>query len=405
MGGRRSSIPETLFDSFSPRLSRLELRNCNINWTSLLLKGLKHLEILKPSANARPELAVWLAALDEMPQLTSLTLHSASPTAPTFLFDVKRTVTLPSLTRLDIFASPGECALALAHLDLPALTWLCLTAFSFHPLIKSAMQKFLPFIVRHAHGPQDTQPLQSVLIRSEEQRIDILAWTVPNIGVEVHELPTLLTATPPTRVALSFRSGAWLSSEKRLENLDVVMAHLPLDGLVMLAAHNLSSSQYEQGLETRYFWRHRSPRWPLLQCVRLAPGGASGFIRMMLEDNWGRDKPLLPSLTQLVMVDFSLYSLSLLPLRDALMKRVKEGVPVKVLDLRMCRPHPNDRTEDWLQSLSEIVVDVLRPEQTSEAREQMESMWNIVAHGPFVDNDDSSEGYRSATGDDENDEE
>jgi hypothetical protein len=63
-----------------------------------------------------------------MPQLKTLTLHSASPIAPPFPFDVERTVTLPSLTRLDILASPGDCALALAHLDLPALTWLCLTA-------------------------------------------------------------------------------------------------------------------------------------------------------------------------------------------------------------------------------------------------------------------------------------
>ena len=92
------SIPDTLFDGSTPRLSWLKLRKCNISWGSPLLKGLKHLEIITPSTNARPNLAVWLDALHEMPQLETLTLHSASPIAPPFPFDIVRTVTLPSLT-------------------------------------------------------------------------------------------------------------------------------------------------------------------------------------------------------------------------------------------------------------------------------------------------------------------
>jgi hypothetical protein len=147
----------TLFDGFTPRLSRLELRNCGISWRSKLLKGLKYLKICNPSATPRPELAVWLAALDEMPQLTTLTLRWASPIAPPFPFVVRHTVTLPSLTSLDIYASLEDCALALAHLDLPALTSLCLTAFSVHLPIKSDVQQLLPFIVRDM--PMDRRTL------------------------------------------------------------------------------------------------------------------------------------------------------------------------------------------------------------------------------------------------------
>ena len=213
-------------------------------------------------------------------------------------------------------------------------------------MIESDVQRLLLFIVRHVHGPQDTQPLQSVLVRSREHHADILAWPVPNIDADRHGLPTLLTEMPPARVALSFRSDDCLNPDNRLEILDMVMARLPLDGLVMLAAHDLSGSRYEHNLNTHDFWHHLSPMWPLLQCVRLAPATADGFVRMLLEDNGGRHgRTLLPSLTQLIMVDFSLYSLSLLPLRDALMKRVKEGVPVKMLDLRMCRSHPDNRAE------------------------------------------------------------
>ena len=159
----RPSIPGTLFDGSAPSLSNLELCNCNISWRSPLLKGLKHLTILLPSKHSRPELAVWLSALDEMPQLTTLTLHLASPISPSFPFHVERTVTLPSLTRLSLVASPEDCALALAHLDLPALTSLSLTV---KLVYTSDVEKLLPFVLPHAHGPQDTLPLQCVLIRS-----------------------------------------------------------------------------------------------------------------------------------------------------------------------------------------------------------------------------------------------
>ena len=162
-----------------------------------------------------PELAIWLDGLGEMPQLATLTLHAASPSAPSFPIDVERTVTLLSLTRLDILASPVDFALALAHLDLPALTSLCLTAFSLHLATSGDdVEKLLPYIVRHVHGPQDTQPLQSVLFHTENNLIDVLAWPVPDIDVVVHDPPTLLAATLPTRVALAFRNDDGFRPEK-----------------------------------------------------------------------------------------------------------------------------------------------------------------------------------------------
>src|SRR6266702_792197 len=80
-----------------PRLSCLMLRNCDISWKSPLLKGLRHLDIRTPSAGRRPGLSVWLDVLDEMPELKTLTLHSATPVVPhgaSFPSDVERTVTL-----------------------------------------------------------------------------------------------------------------------------------------------------------------------------------------------------------------------------------------------------------------------------------------------------------------------
>jgi hypothetical protein len=396
MDNDRSYIPDTLFDSSTPRLSYLELCNCNISWRSPLFKRLKNLKIFTPSVNARPGLAVWLSALDEMPQLTTLTLHLASPIAPPFPFHVKRTVILPSLTCLALLASPEDCALALAHLDLPALASLSLTV---QLLDTSDVQKLLPFVIPHAHGSQDALPLQCVLIRSERNCADILAWPVPNINakVTVYDLPTLLpAATLPTRISLSFRSrDDELSPEQCLEIVDTVLACLPLDGLVMFE-YELGSDWDDDcgGLETQDFWCHLSSKWHLLQCVRLT--SPAGFLAMLLEDDGGRERPLLPSLTQLVFAKLSQYYLSLLPLREVLMKRIEQGVPVEILDLHNCHRylpmldlHKHSPTKDWLQSLSEIGVDVLGP---GEAFDAMEPRFCAVVHDPFVDKDHSITG-------------
>ena len=102
---------------------------------------------------------------------------------------------------------------------------------------------------------------------------------------------------------------------------------------------------------------------------------------MLLAENGGCERPLLPSLRELVIVDFSPHLLYCLC--DALMKRVEQGVPVETLDLRMCLPE-REWARDWLQLLREIVVDVLGPVETLEAREQIESMRETVARGPFI---------------------
>ncbi|KAH9007229.1 hypothetical protein EDB86DRAFT_3097703 [Lactarius hatsudake] len=118
--GGAAFVPDSLFDGSTPRLSSLELRNCDINWMSPLLGSLRHLEIRSPLK--RPSLSVWLDALDQMPQLKTLALHRASPIAlPWDLIPSKvgRAVTHPSLTHFEV---SRYCGFALAHLILPALT-------------------------------------------------------------------------------------------------------------------------------------------------------------------------------------------------------------------------------------------------------------------------------------------
>ena len=171
------------------------------------LKGLKYLEIIKPAAvNSRLKLAVWLDALAEMLELKALILQWASPHAPPFLFDVECTVTLPSLEHFNIMGHLEDCVLALAHLDLPVLTQLSLKAICYLFLNSGDVRELLPYVARYIYGTQHTQPWQSMLIGNNDSYVDLHAWAVPDIGVEVHEFdpPALPDATLAPCLALSF---------------------------------------------------------------------------------------------------------------------------------------------------------------------------------------------------------
>ncbi|KAF8267399.1 hypothetical protein EI94DRAFT_1331174 [Lactarius quietus] len=343
-------IPERLFDGTTPRLSHLILRDCNISWKSPLLRGLTHLNIRRPSRDARPSLEGWLDALNEMPRLRRLILESASPISRSSVeVTGQRIVTLPFLKRLHIRADAKDCALSLAHLDLPALTWLYLTPMSDHQDGLDVL-RFLPYITRHTHGAQDTRPLRSVLFSSNGKHIDILAWPKPNIYVDVDDKPAFLKAADTTRVVLSIRCEYAYDSATHGQVLDAVMAALPLDNVVTLTAHTRICKKV---------WFSRESRRTQLDHVRLAASAARSGLRDLLLglDKGGRESPLLPSLTKLVLIDFSLSDSNVYSLCNVLKKRVEQGVPLEVLDMRTCRA-----TRHWVQMLGEIVADLWGPE-------------------------------------------
>ena len=336
----RATIPDTLFGGTTPRLSFLLLYKCNINWKSPLLKGLRSLEIHKPSRYVRPSLADWLDALDQMPQLKNLALYRASPIAPPFPLDAKRTVTLPSLTSLDIYASAGECSLALSHLVLPVLTKLRIEAKSV--LGGSDVLKLLPYVARHSHGPQDPRPLQNVSIYGGRRCVRIIAYRETNVQYMPFGNPAAVTAP---RVQLI------ITCQFPTEILDAAMAALPLDNLLKLNA-------LEHSLDEE-LWRIHAPRWPLLKSVELSPLAARGFREMVLQDNGGHENPLLPSLKNLVLHDLTLTTPRTDRLRNALVKRVDQGVPLETLELRSCFSTSCVDYNVAVQLLREIVVNVL----------------------------------------------
>jgi hypothetical protein len=389
--GTTLTVSNTLFDGSTPRLSCLKLYRCNISWESPLLKGLEHLDLNTPSQ--RPSLSVWLDALDEMPHLKTLALKWASPIAPPNALlpsRVERTVSLPFLKLLEISTDARDCGLALTHLVLPALTSMHLWVLSCHP-DGSDVPEIISYVTRHANRLQYTQPLQSVFVQADPDCVNIVAWTLPDIDLN-DEMDFDLDSRDPfdldsrdlirtkhsTQVVFSIVGEDWSDLEAHRNIFQTVIADLPLRNLVTLAVHKHTELD-------KQFWIRYAPQWPLLQHMQLGPA-AHRFEEMLLQENNGRCKsPLLPLLKKLVLVELTLSASRTLHLCDALMNRVEQGAPLETLDLRKC--HATSRA---VELLSEIVVEVLDPEQALMKEAQRFSKWDSPARGFFIE-DDSSE--------------
>ena len=374
-------VPHILFGGSAPRLSSLKLCGFDIGWDSPLLKGLRYLEIREPPPIAWPDSLEWLNALREMPQLEKLVIHSSFLTDNPYKFtsNIQCSVSLPSLTHMDISAPAGNCAIALSFLSLPALTRLCVTLHS-RLLFGSDIQDLFRYLSRHTHGPQDTEPLQSVLISSDRTRATILAWSEPDINVNVHDPFALLSMALSARIALSITS----SYPRRRNCLhDRAIESLTLESIVTLTAQH--RSRLDEG-----FWLRHAPKWSLLRCVRLAPPEARGFIEMLLQDRGGREDPVLPSLTELVLIDVEFSASRTDRLCDALMKRAEQGVPLETLDLRKCHA-----TDFAVMLLCEIVVYVWGPAEALKIG-GFRCSWDAATGGSFIIDEDRSDDSNSS---------
>ena len=141
----------------------------------------------------------------------------------------------------------------------PYLTALRVTASSRKPTVQK-LRTMLPYVVRHAHGPQDTSPLQSMTVEGRRSRFDILAW--PSFDINDADRDTTLHE----RVAFSVTCTDWSSNvlDDLAKILNAAVTALPLDSLVTFT----SRSNARFGVNTE-FWRRQEPRWPLLKHFHL----------------------------------------------------------------------------------------------------------------------------------------
>jgi len=302
-----------------------------------------------PSAQATPTptLEDWLAALNQMPQLETLVLHNATPAVSVdnpLVSEPQRTVTLPSLTHLDIAASAEGCALALAHLVLPALISLHVTS-ECQSWDGDNVRFLIPYVGRNAHGPQDTAPLQAIVLSGQAIYADIIAWTVPDADLEVCDIGTMIKASASARLVLSVTASGWRYGTDTVI-FDAMLSHLPLDAISTLSALNNTRLSKE-------VWLSHASQLTMLKRARLVPTAVRAFREMLEEDAPPNGLPRLPKLTKLILSEVSLTALRTYHLRDMLVKRKEHGVPLEALSLRKCVG-----TERAIQLLSEIVGNV-----------------------------------------------
>ena len=171
-----------------------------------------------------------VGCLNEMPQLQMLVLHEASPIAlPAPLPSIKRTITLPSLSVLDLSASARDCGPALAHLILPALTRLRIAARSTGQ-DGSDVREILPNVSKHAHVFQNTQ---SMSIRNGGICTSMHAWA----DVSLRKTIAILDEMPPAPLEFSFTSSDW-SPVTHSAVFDAAIAALPFENLVSLTSQD-----------------------------------------------------------------------------------------------------------------------------------------------------------------------
>jgi len=339
-----TSVPLSLFNGTAPRLLSLKLNQCKISWTSPLLKSLRTLEL--KTIYRRPSLKVWLDAMVEMMQLESLVADSATPKAPplgTTVSEPTRVITHPSLTRLHLAASARDCAFALSHLELPSLKKVRIDAES-EDLEGDDVLAVIPFFSRNAHGPQDVEPLQSMMITGEPFLTEVIAWTARDADIVVQDPLDLIGAAYSARAIFTVTSSTWMIGAGT-GILDEILAALPLNCLKTLTTQN-SFILHED------IWLSHAPHWPLLDRLRLVDTGVILFFKALLRDK-PPEGPLLPALTKLDLLGMKFKDDAFSLLQSMLSVRVAQGVPLKALDLCACT-----MTDDAVRLLGEIVPDV-----------------------------------------------
>ncbi|KAG2157769.1 uncharacterized protein EDB93DRAFT_1124539 [Suillus bovinus] len=117
----RIAIPTSFL---APNLRSLQIKYCDISWSSSILTGLTVLSIEKLSPEYLPTLDELISALRRMPALHTLELDDALPTLPPKTMSLPcpprvLNVRLPHLKRLRLIAKVLEVANVLACVELP----------------------------------------------------------------------------------------------------------------------------------------------------------------------------------------------------------------------------------------------------------------------------------------------
>ena len=374
------SIPPELFSDDSSQLRRLELKHCNLDWTSHLLKGLTYLKVHNTAPGTRPSMPLFLDVLDQLPTLTVLDLDDALPHVAdgSSTVSYQRNVKLRSLTNLHLAGSDSDCSNALRHLSVSfsATLKLCCrsTAVSgadFSSILTFVSGLWEPTAIISGAAKLQKCPIQSLKIpRFDSTGFMLQAW------------PTVLSfhtlcgdPDPPPFVALHFQSssaatpGIWdkviretcaALPLKQLASLDVLYASQMTEQTLLRSfgklAHLRSIRARGMDIDTLVSAMIAEPR-------TATSTNGSANLSTRKPSRIGREMPpavYFPSLLHLTIENIyfdtgnGAYA-GVRDLKDCLMKRYERKAEVRELTLSRC----HGLTTELVDELREIVVDVI----------------------------------------------
>jgi hypothetical protein len=249
------------------------------------------------------------------------------------------------------------------------------------------MNRLIQCVAQNAHGPQDTEALQSSFIQSTQTRADFVAWTMPREDSDdgLRSSIDLPDRTRPARLEFSAR-WEYDECEMGIQQCNALLAALP--------SNSISSLTVKGGTPLgKGGWRSHASRWHKLERVCLSCSAVPEF-RVMFEAAAVLGDPLLPSLEELILSNISLNAQKVYYLCDILIECVELGVPLRTLDLRTCTV-----ADRGVQLLSEIVVDVQGPvkKESGDLSGRRRGSAGAVGEEGRRDEEDSEDGFVRVT--------
>ena len=392
------SIPPGLFIDDSSQLRRLELIQCNLDWTSHLLKGLTHLKIHDTAPGTRPSTLLFLDVLEQLPTLTVLDLKDALPHVVdgSSAMSYQRTVELRSLTYFHLSGSDSDCSNALRHLSVSSTATLKLSCrrtevsdADFSSILTFVSGLWEPTAIISSAAKPHKRPIRSLKIQGVGSTgLSLQAWPT------VLSFPTLSGHLAPPFIDLLFQWSSTITPGVMDKVIREACAALPLERLASLDVVNASQM-------TEQTWLVRFGKLVHLKSIRAQGMAVHTLLSAMIaEPNTAtgtsvstnsstrkrsrnrREKPppvYFSSLLRLAIEDTSFDSgygeecARLENLKDCLMERYERKAEVRELTLSQCRR----LTTEHVEELEEIIVDVI---------------WDGLETG-FTDSDVSEDDY------------
>ncbi|KZT26651.1 hypothetical protein NEOLEDRAFT_198264 [Neolentinus lepideus HHB14362 ss-1] len=245
-------VPDSLFKSTAPRLRRLELVNCEIDWNSSFLTNLTHLHLDKASANdpGRPMMSQFLKVLSNTPHLQSLRLKHSTPLDPeNAAGDIDR-VDLMSLSKVVINDRPENTAGLLNRLNMPHDVKLKLDCKA-TPGTEDGFEQVLAVVksyrLRDVH---DRTHLESLRIMIEYGSLQVIGGSMKEtvIPTVAALYPTLPAANPQIDVILTWPGGP--KNERTKSILSLVSDSLDLHDVQSLHVYSSEPVPIDSWLAT-----------------------------------------------------------------------------------------------------------------------------------------------------------